>query len=109
MGEYLGGYSVYISYKRYPKLKSNKVLYEKIKHLVSEEKDAHKLLDKLLKIEGSEKWEEELTKLQDDVEHHANEEETKLFPQVKKVLDEQELQEIGNEMKEYKANYKEEN
>lgn len=90
----------------YPKLKSNADLYEKIKHLISEEKDAHKLLDRLLKIEGSTEWSKELTKLQDEVEHHAKEEETKLFPVVKKALDEKELEEIGIEMREYKENYK---
>jgi hemerythrin superfamily protein len=91
----------------YPKLKSNKDLHEKIKHLIDEEKDAKKLIMHLDKIKNSPAWEEELIKLQKDVEHHANEEEKELFPHVRKLIDEDELVEIGKEMREFKENYQE--
>ena len=63
----------------YPKLKSNNKLFEEIKHLISEEKDASKLIEHLNKIQNSPEWEKELLKLQKNVEHHANEEENDLF------------------------------
>lgn len=90
----------------YPKLSSNKELLEEIKHLLHEEKDASKLIDHLTKIMNSSEWEEELIKLQKDVEHHAKEEEKELFPKVKKFLDETELTRIGEAMREFKENYK---
>lgn len=90
----------------YPKLKSHKELFDEIKHLVSEEKDASKLIDHLNKINNSPEWEKELLKLQKEVEHHANEEEKHLFPEVRKFLDETALTIIGKAMREFKDNYK---
>lgn len=82
----------------YPFLKQDKALAEIIPHLVSEEKKAEKAIEKLAKISEEPEWEETFLKLKADVEHHAREEEDKLFPQVEDLLGEEELEEIGKDM-----------
>ncbi|HRD71165.1 MAG TPA: hemerythrin domain-containing protein [Legionella sp.] len=89
----------------YPELKSDKRLYDTVKHLISEEKDAKKLMERLSKIKQSEEWEKEVKKLQEDVEHHAREEEKELFPAVSKIMEEAELLRIGKEMRVFKNSY----
>jgi iron-sulfur cluster repair protein YtfE (RIC family) len=89
----------------YPKLKENKELALIIQHLVSEEKSAAETIKELDKTKNDEEWAEIFFKLKEDVEHHAAEEESKLFPKVKSFLEEKELEEIGKEMREFKATY----
>lgn len=86
----------------YPRLKKDKGLAEIIKHLLVEEKDAAKTIKKFKSIKTQEKWEEKFSEFKKDVEHHAAEEEKKLFPKVKKFLNEMELEKIGKEMRAFK-------
>ena len=49
---------------------------------------------------GSDKFKAKLKVLNDDVEHHAEEEEEgKMFPKVRKAFDSNELEELGQELK----------
>lgn len=89
----------------YLRAESNKRLNDRVKHLISEEFCAKKLMAHLSRIKNSDNFEHELIKLQKDVEHHATEEETELFPQVQKLFDESELQMIGKKMKEFKKTH----
>jgi hemerythrin superfamily protein len=48
---------------------------------------------------GSDKFKAKLKVLNDDVEHHAEEEEEgKMFPKVRKAMNSKELEELGQEM-----------
>jgi hemerythrin-like domain-containing protein len=89
----------------YPHFK-NKVS-DTVKHLVSEEKHAEEAIQKLEASKTEEAWETLFLKFKHDVEHHAQEEENDLFPEVQKLLSEQELEEIGEEMSEFKNEYRE--
>lgn len=89
----------------YPQLKGNKKWQEQIKHLKAEEHSAKKFMDKLQKLNDSDDWKVGVTQLQKDVEHHAKEEEEKLFPHVNKLIEADELERIGKEMKQFKENY----
>ncbi|MBA3661977.1 MAG: hemerythrin domain-containing protein [Gammaproteobacteria bacterium] len=91
----------------YPKLKTNEKLRDVIKHLVFEEKTAAKAIKEIKKIKIQEAWEEKFLKLKKDVEHHATEEETKLFPKVERLLNEAELNRIGKELREFKLEFEE--
>lgn len=86
----------------YPNFKTNPKLNKTVKHLVTEEKTAAKAIKAFKKIKTQEKWEEKFAEFKTDVEHHAHEEETKLFPKVKKVLDKDELAEIGKKLRKFK-------
>jgi hemerythrin superfamily protein len=90
----------------YPHFKNDKRLSETVKHLLSEEKGAEKAIKKFENITSLQAWEEKFSKFKEDVEHHASEEEHDLFPQVKNLLDEAELEKIGLEMYRFKHNYR---
>ena len=87
----------------YPYLQECAEITDIIPHLLSEEKKAEKLIKEIFKTSSQEEWEEKFNKLKEDVEHHATEEETKLFPQVEKILDEEELEDLGKRMAEFKS------
>lgn len=89
----------------YPNLKKNEKLRDIIKHLISEEKTAAKTIKEFGKIKIQKEWEEKFLKFKKDVEHHANEEEDKLFPKVEKLLDAAELKRIGKELYEFKLEF----
>jgi hemerythrin superfamily protein len=88
--------------KWYPTLKKNNNLKETIKHLLSEEKKAAKAIKSFKKIRSQEEWNNKFLEFKNDVEHHASEEEKKLFPKVKKYFDEVELKKLGKEMHQFK-------
>jgi hemerythrin superfamily protein len=86
----------------YPYLKEYVQLNTKIKHLLKEEKTAAKAIKEFKKIKTSEKWETKFIAFKKDVFHHAKEEETKLFPSVKKKLESNELKMIGKKLNTFK-------
>ncbi len=90
----------------YPHFRDNKKIDDIVKHLITEEKSAANTIKELDKIKDQESWEEKFSKFKKDVEHHASEEENKLFPQVEKILTDAELEEIGKEMDEFKKEFK---
>jgi hypothetical protein len=89
----------------YPHFKDK--LEDTVKHLISEEKSAAQAIIELEKIKNQNMWDEKFLKFKNDVEHHASEEEHKLFPNVKKILTEEELEKIGKEMYEFKKEFDE--
>jgi hemerythrin superfamily protein len=89
----------------YPNFRDSDKLDDTVKHLIKEEKDAHHEIDDLNKINLESDWNEKFTKFKRDVEHHATEEETKLFPQVKSILTIDELLQIGDKMLKFEAEY----
>ena len=78
--------------------------HEELKDMVAESYEEHKQIKTLLReLDGltsdSEKFEPKLKVLQENVEHHAEEEEEgKLFPQVRELMDEDALEELGQEL-----------
>lgn len=90
----------------YPHFKNNKKLKAEVKHLLSEEKGAENAIKKLKAIKSEEEWEEKFYKFKKDVEHHAHEEEHKLFPNVEEMLDEDQLELIGKDMRKFKRKFK---
>ncbi|MBA4697142.1 MAG: hemerythrin domain-containing protein [Legionella sp.] len=89
----------------YPQLKEHKKWQEHIKHLKEEEHSAKKFMMKLKNLSDSEDWQAGIKQLQEDVEHHATEEEEKLFPQVRKIIEEETLQRIGKDMRKFKEDF----
>ncbi len=89
----------------YPYLKKDEKIVKEIGHLLSEEKSAAKAIESFQKNLTDNEWEKKFHQFKKDVLHHANEEETELFPRVKKVLDEKRLEEIGKDMREFKLEF----
>lgn len=89
----------------YPHFKDSDKLDNTVRHLIVEEKEAHHEIEDLNKFETDSEWNDKFKKFKKDVEHHAAEEEEKLFPQIKKIFSEDELDKIGKEMLQFEANY----
>ena len=86
----------------YPFLKKNASLQTTISHLIKEEKKAAAAIKKLGTIKAEDKWLELFMRLKKDVAHHANEEETKLFPKVAKLIAMDDLKVIGKKLQQFK-------
>lgn len=87
----------------YPHFKNK--LSQTVQHLVKEEQSAEKAIKKMENIDAPDTWETKFAKFKKDVEHHATEEEKDLFPEVRKILDEAQLEKIGKEMYAFKQDY----
>ena len=78
--------------------------HEKLKDMVLESLEEHKQVKTLLKemdalASESDKFEPKLKLLMENVEHHAEEEEEgKMFPQLRDLIDEQELEDLGAQL-----------
>jgi len=86
----------------YPYLIKKTTLSTLIKHLISEEKTAAATIKQIKKITPEDEWENAFMHFKDSVEHHAREEEIKLFPKVEGILDDIDLEELGKKMKKFK-------
>jgi hemerythrin superfamily protein len=84
----------------YPAVKKN----EELKDMVLESLEEHKQVKTLLREmdnlgEGSEKFEPKLKVLQENVEHHAEEEEEgKMFPKLRQLMKREELEQLGQDL-----------
>jgi hemerythrin superfamily protein len=84
--------------------------HEQLKDLVLESYEEHKQIKGLLKeiddlVIDSDKFEPKLKVLQENVEHHAEEEEEgKMFPQVHELFDDAALEELGRKLEAAKGN-----
>lgn len=78
------------------------------KELVAESKEEHHvvdlIIDELQEVDvGAEDFDAKFKVLKENVEHHIQEEEEKMFPQARRLLGER-LAELGDEMRELKTN-----
>lgn len=85
----------------YPELEKKENLKPIIAALIKEEEAAGALIKKVEDSKDAKEWESNFKTLAKAVEHHATEEETKLFPKVKQEVDKSTLNAIGAKLKEY--------
>jgi hemerythrin superfamily protein len=83
----------------YPALRE----HEELKDLVLEAFEEHKQVKTLLReiselTDGSEKFGAKLKVMKENVEHHVDEEEGEMFPQVEDLMGEEQLERLGMEM-----------
>ena len=86
--------------------------HEELKDMVLESIEEHRQVKTLLKemenlVSDSEKFEPKLKVLMENVEHHAEEEEEgKMFPKVRGILDEGALEKLGEQLQAAKSKRK---
>jgi hemerythrin superfamily protein len=69
-------------------------------HEIEEHSEVEELLKKLEKLEPSDaEYQPTLNKVMDDLEHHARDEETNVFPELRSKLPESELKELGDKVR----------
>jgi hemerythrin superfamily protein len=78
--------------------------HEELKNMVRESYEEHKQIKTLLRemedlVSDSEKFQPKLKVLMENVEHHAEEEEEgKMFPKIRDLLDDAALEQLGQEL-----------
>ena len=83
--------------------------HEELKDMVLESLEEHKQLKTVLRelsklSPNSERFKPKFKVLKDDVEHHAvEEEEGKMFPEIRKIVDQSELDQLGEELEAAKS------
>ena len=84
----------------YPAVREHKELASMVFESLEEHRQVKTLLRDLGRITpGSDKFKAKLKVLNDDVEHHAEEEEEgKMFPKVRKAFSSEELEDLGQEL-----------
>lgn len=90
----------------YPALKE----HDELKDIVLEAFEEHKQVKTLIRemgslSDGSEKFDAKLKVMKENVEHHVEEEENEMFPQVEELFEESELEELGQKMEAAKLEY----
>ena len=86
----------------YPKAK--KADEKLIEHGIEEHQEAKQLLSELEKIKTDDtKWMSKFEELKKSVEHHVQEEETKVFPKTKQALSDKEEQEAAQNIENEKS------
>lgn len=83
---------------------------EELKDMVLEALEEHKQVKTLLReisslADGSEKFDAKLKVMKENVEHHVEEEENEMFPQVEQHFREDQLEQLGQEMEKAKTQY----
>jgi len=87
----------------YPALEEFEETEDQADHSYDEHAEVKSMLAQMGELEPtSEEFQTLLTELKTSVEHHVQEEETELFPKGEKLLDESELQAMGQEIMEFK-------
>ena len=90
----------------YPMLKE----YEEFKDTVLEAFEEHRQVKTLLRemerlADGNERFDAKLKVMMDNVEHHVEEEEGELFPQVEQQISAEQLEEVGAELQAAKKEF----
>ena len=85
----------------YPALQSK--LADQIREARSEHQKVDQLLRQMSKIQAEDvRFTEMLTELQQNVEHHAGEEEREMFPQARELLGQDTLRQLGQQLQQRK-------
>jgi hemerythrin superfamily protein len=87
----------------YPALENHQETRELVKEAFSEHKEVKNLLSEISGLSPtSNDFMNKIAELRDNVDHHVEEEETEMFPKVKQVLSQSQIDEIGRRMQEMK-------
>jgi hemerythrin superfamily protein len=84
----------------YPAMEEHAELKDMVLESIEEHKQLKTILREISKLSpGSGKFKPKFKVLKDDMEHHAvEEEEEKMFPGIREIIDEAELEELGEEL-----------
>jgi hemerythrin superfamily protein len=83
----------------YPRIQQLKELKDMVLEALEEHKQVKTLLREITGLaESNEKLAAKLKVMSENVEHHVDEEENEMFPKVKNVLSEEDLEELGTQL-----------
>ncbi len=91
----------------YPTVREKQGLEDIVKEGIQEHHQADVFTKEIVGLsDDSEVFEPKLKVLMEGVEHHAQEEESEMFPKVEDKFSESELEELGNKLEKEKQNFK---
>jgi len=94
----------------YPQLKAEKPTEDLILEAYQEHHVMDLLIDEISALEpADEAWQPKVKVLQENTEHHIEEEEGELFPKVRKIWDTAKRAQVGRQMEEMKERHKKAN
>ena len=94
----------------YPQLKAEKPTEDLILEAYQEHHVMDLLIEEISALEPSaEEWQPKIKVLQENTEHHIEEEEGELFPKVRKIWDTAKRAQVGRQMEEMKERHKKAN
>jgi hemerythrin superfamily protein len=83
----------------YPALEEHEELKDMVAEALEEHQEVKTLLEEIEELgPESHDFGARLQELMENVEHHVEEEESEMFPKVREVFDEEELEELGNQL-----------
>jgi hemerythrin superfamily protein len=83
----------------YPAMAEHDKLTDMVLEFLEEHRQVKTLLREMSRLSpGSEKFKPKFKVLMDDVVHHAEEEEGKMFPKIREVINDAKLQQLGEEL-----------
>ncbi|HYE72306.1 MAG TPA: hemerythrin domain-containing protein [Blastocatellia bacterium] len=90
----------------YPALQKREELKDMVLEAIEEHRQVKKLIAESERlIEGSEKLDAKVKVMQEDVEHHVEEEENEMFPKAEQLFSREQLNELGRQLEEAKREF----
>jgi len=91
----------------YPEVRRHEDMLDMVLESLEEHRQVKELIEKLKGMEpGNSRFEPDMKVLKEDVEHHVQEEEKEMFPQVKKAMGKERLEQIGQMLEQQKKRLK---
>lgn len=90
----------------YPALEQHEEFQDLSREAVEEHRQVKTLIREIANLtDGSEKFDAKLKVMKENIEHHVEEEETQMFPQMRGALATEEIEQIGQELKTARADF----
>lgn len=93
----------------YSELEKKEELRELVNHALEEHDEARSIMSKLESMkEGDKNWSSKIKELKESIEHHVEEEESKVFEEARQVLSDDKAQQIAQQYLEFKKSFRQE-
>lgn len=93
----------------YSELEKKEELHELVNHALEEHDEAKSIMSELESMkEGDKNWSSKIKELKESIDHHVEEEESKVFEKARQVLSDDKAQQIARQYLEFKKSFKQE-
>lgn len=91
----------------YPELEKKEELRELVSHSLEEHDEAKSIMSELESMsESDKKWASKIKELKESIDHHVEEEESKVFEEARKVISQKQAGEMAQQYLEFKKSFK---
>lgn len=91
----------------YPELEKKEELHQLVDHALEEHDEARSIMSELEGMsEGDKNWSSKIKELKESIDHHVEEEESKVFEEARKAISQKKAEEIAKQYLEFKQSFK---